>query len=56
MKNKYFDIKLTEEQANALIFILFDEVQFENNEGASELYSAIDNQINAQTITDERDF
>ena len=56
MKDKYFNIELTKEQANALIFILFDEVQFENNEDASELYSAIDNQITAQTITKEEDF
>ena len=56
MKNKYFDIKLTEEQINILAAILFHEAQFENDEDARTLYFAIDNQITAQTITKEEDF
>ena len=53
MESKYIYIVLTEEQANILVAILFHEAQFENDEVARELYFCIDNQIAAQTITEE---
>ena len=56
MESKYIYITLTEEQANQLIFILFHDSEFEGDETASALYFVIDNQIAAQTITDEGDF
>lgn len=53
---KYFNIELTEEQANQLLFGLFHDAQFENDEVATELYFSINNQITAQTITEEEGF
>lgn len=53
MENKYFSIELTEEQVNQLLFGLFHDAQFENDEVASELYFCINNQIATQTITEE---
>lgn len=53
MENKYFDIKMTEEQANKLLIILYCEARFENDEEARELYFWLDNQIAANTITEE---
>lgn len=55
MKNKYFNIELTEGQLNQLLVVLFHDGVFENHNDALALYFAIDNQITAQTITEEED-